>query len=61
MYVCHAFGMQLILVKIVTLSGKDRSGFRNLCHVALKNMAQKDGRTWRLGGCTFVLEQQPGS
>ena len=40
MYVRHAFGMQLIF-------GKDRSEFRNACHVALKNVAQKDGRTWR--------------
>ena len=48
MYVRHAFGMQLIF-------GKDRSGFRNASHIALKNVA---GRTWRR---TFVLKRQPGS
>ena len=38
MDVCHAFGVQLI-------SGKDCSGFRNVCHIALENVAQKDVRT----------------
>ena len=46
------------LVKIILLSGKDYLGFGNACHVALINVAQKDGRTSRR---TFVLEQQPGS
>ena len=41
---------------IQLIFGKDRSGFRNTCHVPLENVAQKDGRTWRLGGRTFVLE-----
>ena len=51
MYVCHAFGMQLIFGKNHLSSGKDHSGFRNMCHVALENVTQKDWRTWRMYFC----------
>ena len=58
MYICHAFGMQLVFGKDRSSSGKDCSGFRNACHVALENVAQKTGG---LGGHTLVLERQPES
>ena len=54
MYVRLTFGMQLILVKIVLLSGEDRS--------RLPCWAHKCGtERRRLGGRTFVLERQPES
>ena len=52
MYVCHVFGMQLILVKIIHLSGKDRLGFRNACHVALAIVSNPDPSLFHSDGCT---------
>ena len=58
MYVCHAFGMHLIFGKDRLSSGKDHSGIRNMCHVALKNATQKDWRTWRTYFCARVAARK---
>ena len=58
MYVHHAFGMQLVLVKIVHLLVKIARGLEMRATLRSKMWHRKAGG---LGGHTFVLERQPES